>query len=222
MSNYHRLLGLVLVIIAAAGACLAAVILEGPVPVHWNAAGEVDRWADSTWSLLVLPGSMLGLYLVFQVIGVISPHGFRPESFQRVVGIFQNATLLFLALVFAAQLLYAGGIEVDMSMLVLLGIGGLFIVVGNFLGKTRKNFFIGIRTPWTLASDEVWIRTHRLAGRVFVLAGAVFIASAPFGAGMWLLVGGAVVVALVPTVYSLLLYRRLEGFRQEDTGDQES
>ncbi|MDX1444523.1 MAG: SdpI family protein, partial [Gammaproteobacteria bacterium] len=140
---------------------------------------------------------------------------FRLETFQRTVGIFQNATLFFLALVLAAQLLYAGGINVDMTMLVLLGMGGLFIVLGNFLGKTRKNFFIGIRTPWTLASDEVWIRTHRLAGWLFVAVGILFIGAAPFGASHVVIISGAVIAALVPTFYSLWLYKRLEGFRQE-------
>ncbi|MDX1444439.1 MAG: DUF1648 domain-containing protein, partial [Gammaproteobacteria bacterium] len=121
MSNYHRIMGVVLVVIAFAGAAIAAMHVEGTVPVHWNAAGEVDRWMESPWGLLILPATMLGVFLVFQVIGVISPKGFRLETFQRTVGIFQNATLFFLALVLAAQLLYAGGINVDMTMLVLLG-----------------------------------------------------------------------------------------------------
>ena len=214
MTAYHRYLGLTLVIIALAGAALATMTLEGPVPVHWNIEGKVDGWMESPWGLLILPGTMLAMFLVFQVIGVISPRGFRLDSFRRTVGIFQNALLFFLALVFGAQLLFAAGIEVDMTMLMLFGIGGLFIVIGNFLGKTRKNFFIGIRTPWTLASDEVWIRTHRLGGWMFVLTGAAFLVLAPFGVTETVLVGGAIVVALVPTLYSLWLYKRLEGFSQ--------
>lgn len=222
MTAYHRYVGLTIIVIAMIAAVFVAMTLEGPVPVHWNIEGEVDGWMESPWGLMILPGTMLAMFLLFQVIGVISPKGFRLDSFQRTVGIFQNALLFFLALVFAAQLLFTAGIEVDMTMLMLLGTGGLFVVIGNFLGKTRKNFFIGIRTPWTLASDEVWIRTHRLGGWVFVLTGISFMLLAPFGVTETVLLAGAAVVALVPTLYSLLLYKRLEGFREKDANGDET
>lgn len=215
MTPYHRYVGLAIVILAFIGALFAMFAVDGPVPVHWNAAGKVDGYMEQPWGLLLLPGVMLGLFLIFQVIEFISPRGFRLGSFPRVVGIFQNAVLLFLALVFAAQLLYTAGIEVAMGQLIMLGTGALFIIIGNFLGKTRKNFFIGIRTPWTLASDEVWIRTHRLGGWVFVACGGVLLGSSFFAASPWFLLAVALCAALVPVVYSFIAYIQLEGFADD-------
>lgn len=215
MTAYHRYVGLVIVIIAFIGALFAMFAVDGPVPVHWNAQGEVDGYMAQPWGLLILPATMLGMFLLFQVIEFISPKGFRLDTFPRVVGIFQNTLLFFLALVFAAQLLFTAGIEVAMDQLIMLGTGILFIVIGNFLGKTRKNFFIGVRTPWTLASDEVWIRTHRLGGWVFVACGILLLGSSFFTASPWFLLAVALSAALIPVVYSFIAYLRLEGFADD-------
>jgi uncharacterized membrane protein len=110
------------------------------------------------------------------------------------------------------------GRPVDMVRGIEAGIGLLLAVVGNFLGKVTRNFFVGIRTPWTLASEEVWMRTHRLGGRLFVLAGLAMFALALAGGGpiaMIVVVGAA---ALVSVVASYFIYRRIEGFK-EDTRD---
>jgi uncharacterized membrane protein len=84
------------------------------------------------------------------------------------------------------------------------------MVIGNFMGKFRKNFFVGIRTPWTLTSDVVWERTHRFAGWLFVLAGAVWIVGGLLRASPAVLVVAVLVAMLVPAVYSYFLYRRVE------------
>lgn len=78
------------------------------------------------------------------------------------------------------------------------------------------NLFVGIRTPWTLASEEVWYRTHRLAGWLFVLAGVVILAGSPGGWSGYVLLPGAVAAALVPVVCSLWIYHRIEGFRPDE------
>ena len=90
----------------------------------------------------------------------------------------------------------------------------LFVVLGNVLGKVTKNFFVGIRTPWTLASDEVWLRTHRLGGRVFVLAGLAVVLSGLAGGGVAPLLVAVFTAAFVPIVYSYIIYRRLEDPRR--------
>ena len=110
------------------------------------------------------------------------------------------------------------GKPVDMTRGVEAGIGLLLAVVGNFFGKLTRNFFVGIRTPWTLASDEVWMRTHRLAGKLFVVAGLAMFVLALAGAGpisMMIVVGAA---ALVSVVASYVFYRRIEGFKEEIPG----
>jgi uncharacterized membrane protein len=95
-------------------------------------------------------------------------------------------------------------------------VGLLFIALGNYLGKFPKNFFVGIRTPWTLASDVVWARTHRLAGWLFMAAGFVVVASVFFDSPPWVMISAIAAAALIPFVYSLVIYRKLEGFEPED------
>jgi uncharacterized membrane protein len=94
---------------------------------------------------------------------------------------------------------------------ILVGVGFLIAVVGNFLGKMTRNFFAGIRTPWTLASEEVWHRTHRLAGKLFVLAGLVVAVAGVAGVPGWPLLAVPGVAALIAVVYSYVVYKRIEG-----------
>lgn len=94
-------------------------------------------------------------------------------------------------------------------------VGLLFIALGNYLGKFPKNFFVGIRTPWTLASDAVWNRTHRLAGWLFMAAGVLIVGNGFLAGPAWVLVIMIMFAALVPAVYSFFCYRRLHGFRDE-------
>jgi uncharacterized membrane protein len=125
--------------------------------------------------------------------------------------IFQVTMVGFMSLVAILVLLEAKGINVYINRVIFAALGALFIVMGNYFGKIRKNFFLGIRTPWTLASDEVWARTHRLAGRLFVLLGIFMLAGILVTLPSWLWVGMIGVIVLVPVVYSYLAYRRLRG-----------
>jgi uncharacterized membrane protein len=93
--------------------------------------------------------------------------------------------------------------------------------MGNFLGKVRKNFFLGIRTPWTLASDEVWAKTHRLGGWCFVIAGVLVALSAVLVPDVQWLVYIIIGMALIPVVYSYIAYRKIEGFAPDPEIDEE-
>jgi uncharacterized membrane protein len=143
------------------------------------------------------------------------------ERFQEVFEITQVAILALLFLVNMLVLLPGVGVPVPVRQAVRAGTGLLFVVLGNFMGKFTKNFFLGIRTPWTLASDEVWLRTNRLGGKLVVLAGLVLLASSFLGVGaVWFLVTIPVAVG-IPVVYSYFLYRRIEGFKN-GTNDQDT
>jgi uncharacterized membrane protein len=102
-----------------------------------------------------------------------------------------------------------GGALSETALFCALGI--LFVVIGNLLGKVTRNFFVGIRTPWTLASEEVWYRTHRLAGKLFVAAGLVVAATSFLRWSVWPIMISIGLASLVPVVYSYVIYRRLEG-----------
>ncbi len=209
-------LALVLVAFVLTGALYSR--LPDRIPSHWNIRGEVDAYASKPFGPFVLPAVMAVLALIFLALPAVSPRGFRFERFRGVWGVLQSAILAFLLLVHALVLLSAMGRPVDMTRGIEAGIGLLLAVVGNFMGKVTRNFFVGIRTPWTLASEEVWMRTHRLAGKLFVVAGLAMFALALAGAGfvpMFIVVGAA---ALVSVAASYVFYRRIEGFKEEASG----
>jgi len=156
------------------------------------------------------------------VIPRISPRGYRVERFQNVFEIIQVTLLAFLFMVTILALLAGIGAPVPMNRAIHAGTGLLFIVLGNFMGKLTKNFFVGIRTPWTLASDEVWLRTHRLGGKLFVLAGLGLLVSGLLGGGVIPLLVAVGVAGGIPAIYSYVLYRRIEGFKNGTPGDDKS
>lgn len=190
--------------------------MPDPMPSHWNAAGEVDDWMPKPWGVLLLPLVTLGLWALFAVLPSISPKGFRLDAARRAYDIIWFVMVLFMGTVQLMTYLEAlerGGPGVE--QIIPLMTGALFILIGNYLSKFPRNFFVGIRTPWTLASDEVWNRTHRLGGWVFILAGLVLAISAFFPGAMPVFIGVVVLAALVPVAYSFWLYRRLHGFGPE-------
>ena len=212
-------------LLVAALAVMAAVLwdqLPDPMPSHWNAAGEVDDTMPKLPGTLFLIALPLLIMAVFRLIPVISPQGFRIDQFMGVLYLLQTVTVLFTAAVSAVVFLYAIGIEFDMTVIVTSGTGLLLIVIGNQLGKVRKNFFIGIRTPWTLASDEVWARTHRLGGWMMVVAGLIMCVGAIAGLALEYLIFAVVALVMIPVVYSYLAYRRIEGFRPDPEIDADN
>ena len=216
-----NLLSLGLVILAFAITAALYQRLPDSVPVHWNVRGEPNGFMAKPWGPFMLPLVMAGVYLVLTVIPHISPRGYRIERFQRVFEILQAAILAFLFFVTVIALLAGTGTPVPVDRAMLAGVGLLLVVLGNFMGKLTKNFFVGIRTPWTLASDEVWLRTHRLGGKLFVIAGGfLFIAGLVHGGAMPVIVA-AVIAGGIPAVFSYVCYRRIEG-RKHGAPDEDT
>lgn len=190
--------------------------LPDPMPSHWNASGEVDGYMAKPWGAYLLPLITLGVWLMFLVIAYISPQGFRLDKFMPVVGILQLATTAFMIAVGALILLSSKGIDIEPGNFIIVGVGLLLIVTGNYMSKLRKNFFMGIKTPWTLASDEVWDRTHRLGGKTFVIGG-IALMFFPLIPSEWYILSVVFFAAFVPVIYSFVIYKQLEGFKPEES-----
>ena len=206
-----------LFILAAVGvAAFLYPSLPDQVPSHWNAEGEVDAWMPKPWGVAILPLSAIFVFVIMRLIPVISPKGYRTDSFANVVHVFQVVMVGFMSLVAILVLLEARGIDVHLNEVIFIALGLLFIVLGSYFGKLRKNFFLGIRTPWTLASDEVWARTHRVGGWLFILQGIILLSGAFLPVSPNLLIGMVVAIVLVPVIYSYVLYRKVEGFDEGD------
>jgi uncharacterized membrane protein len=154
--------------------------------------------------LILLPLIMAGTAGLFAAL----PHEDNSRAY-RVVAL---STLAFLLCVHIMLLLMAMGTRLNATFIMTALVGALFIVLGISMTDMRRNFVIGIRTPWTLANDDVWDRTHRLGGRIFVIAGALLMI-APFGGLKAVAIAFpliAIGAALIPVVYSYVIYRRLE------------
>lgn len=199
-------IGFLLVVMAFLFALLVSPHLPHEVPVHWNAANQVNGTMPKPWGVFIQPILMLVVWAILWALPHISPRRFRMEGFRHVYDVLQLVILGFMLVMTVTQLLAAAGLRLPIGMIVTLGIGLLFVVLGNFMGKIRKNFFVGIRTPWTLADDEVWLRTHRFAGWLFVAGGFAFMAEGLLGLSpLWLIVTIALMV-LLPIVESYRLY----------------
>jgi len=190
--------------------------LPNPVPTHWDAAGKVNGYTTKPWGVFLMPLMTLVLWLLMLVLPRIAPKGYRLDSFLDAYGAIVLAIMGTLFALTVVVLLQAAGMHFDLLRLVTLAVGVLMIVMGNYMGKLRKNFFVGIRTPWTLANDEVWVHTHRVGGWLFVLAGALCVLSPAFGGGNLVLLIAVTAAVLIPVGYSYFLYRKLVGFDSEN------
>ena len=179
------------------------------IPVHWNIAGNVDRYGGRFEGLLFLPLLTLGLYLLLLLLPRLDPRGANYEKFRGAYSTIRVAVTALVASVYGLILLWIRGVEIDVSLAVPILVGALFVVLGNVMGKIRPNWFVGIRTPWTLSSRLSWTKSHRLGGWMFVAMGLALMASGVVGSG--LAVGAALafiagcLVCLV--VYSYLVWR---------------
>jgi uncharacterized membrane protein len=191
--------------------------LPDPMPTHWNAAGQADDFTAKALGAPLIAATPWFIFIVFKLIPIVSPRGFRTESFSDVINVLMTASVLFGCVISVGVTRAARDANADISTFVFVAVGFLLVVIGNFMGKFRKNFFLGIRTPWTLASDEVWAKTHRIGGWCFVAAGVFMVIMGVFASSMgmpWVItiVG---TLALIPTVYSYIAYRRVEGFKPD-------
>jgi uncharacterized membrane protein len=181
------------------------------IPIHWDLAGEADGYAGRGAALLVTPLAMLGLVGLTLLLPWLSPKQFEVDAFRTC---YEYVMMLIVALVgYIHVLVLWGSLRGEQAGLGRWLVAGLFLffaLLGNVLGQVRRNFWMGVRTPWTLASESVWIRTHRLAAWLFVAAGVFGFAATLLGVPLAWCFAGILAAALLPAVYSLVLYKRLE------------
>ena len=183
--------------------------LPDPMPSHWNAAGEVDDYMSKFWGVFLLPLMTVILVPLFLVIPQIDPLKANIAKFRGVFNWFIVAFVAYMLFVYGLTMAAALDYQFNMTYALLPIVGLLFIGIGYMMGQAKRNFFIGIRTPWTLSSDTVWDETHKLGAKMFMIGGAVTIVSAFLGEmGIWLMLVAMLAAAFVPIVYSYILWRR--------------
>lgn len=196
-----------LAILAAMFAYTAIAWSSAPdkIPVHWNLAGQVDRYGGKAEGLLLLPVGAVLLYIVLRFAPALDPYRANYESFAGEYNVLRSSLLAFFGVLHVAMLRLPTAIPSIVGLL----IGALLVVLGFIMPRFRMNWFAGIRTPWTLSSELSWTKTHELGGRLFVAAGLAVAASSLFGTQlMFIVTSVAVFVAvIVPVVYSYMTWR---------------
>ncbi|CAA7600382.1 Domain of unknown function DUF1648 [Acididesulfobacillus acetoxydans] len=208
-----QILSALIVILMFALSLWAYPKLPARVPSHWNAAGEVNGYNTPFVGAFLMPVLTLGIWLLFWLIPRIDPRKANYRLMNKVFWLINFVTVLFLGLlhtgiIFAALGLLRTGL---VPAFILGGIGFLFIVLGNYMGKVKFNYFFGIRTPWTLANEEVWYKTHRAAGPAWVIGGLILLFSSflPKQFTVPLVFAVVLVLALGSMVYSYILYQKV-------------
>ena len=190
--------------------------LPQQVPIHWNIEGKVDGWGDKSWATFLMPGMMIVFLILFAFLPALSPKHFEVDSFR--------STYLFIMVLTIGLFAYINGIillatwqEVregpkfmDIGRALIAGLFLFFAFLGNVMGKVRKNFYIGIRVPWTLASDRVWNDTHRLAAWLMVAVGVIGFLLIIAGVSPIVAIGLLIGSMMIPAVYSFIHYKSLE------------
>ena len=187
---------------------------EARLAVHWGLDGRPDGFAGK-WAALLGPPAMTAFVgLLFHFLPALEP---RREGLARSQGLYLWGWASILLVCAVVELIFVStalGWDLPVGRLVAAGVGAMLVMIGNQLGKSRSMYLVGIRTPWTLASEEVWIRTHRLGGKLMVAGGLLMVAAAllpiPSEALAATMLALILVAALVPIVYSWLLWRREE------------
>lgn len=213
MKIRYNSLSLGLIVLTFAVTAVMYTTLPDPFPTHFGLDGKADRFQPLPWGVLILPLATLGTWLVLRVLPHISPRGFRMDEFMDAYNAIVLAVVGFLCVMQVDLLWRTSQGLTTLGSWVPIGVGVILCVTGNFLNKTRPNFFMGIRTPWTLADPEVWSRTHRLAGWAFTAVGLTLIFTSLFSS-IAIAVGATVtlslVLAIILVVYSYVIYRKLD------------
>lgn len=209
MTRNSWLIAIGLIAMVWIGTAVVYGALPDRVPTHWNLHGQVDARGPKARAAFLMPTVMVGLLAFFSALPWLSPAQFKMEGFRSTYGFIVIVTLALQGFIHAVTLLAALGYKFDVTRSLvaglLLGLG----LMGNVMGKVRRNFFVGFRVPWTLASERVWNETHRLAA--WLTFGLGLLGSAVALAGYPLLaLSSLVLIVVIPTIFSLVRFKQLE------------
>lgn len=175
------------------------------IPIHFDATGQADGWAEKWVGVFVFPSILFLLYWLCIVMTALDPkHKNIPKtSFAITLWIIPSVSLLVSSLMYA----YALEMQIKIGVIMCVFFGVLFIVIGNYMPKVKQNYSYGIKLPWTFNDEGNWNSTHRLAGKVWVACGLVILATSFLG-NIWIVMGILAVAMVIPFVHSYRYYKK--------------
>ena len=183
--------------------------LPEQVATHFDSFGKPDGYSARAFAAFGIPGILLAAVLVCLLCFRIDPKYQNIAASPQIKAVILWGIVILSNLVQAAVIMKALNLEVNITVVVDIAVGVLFMAIGNYLPKCKPNYTMGIRLPWTLASEENWRRTHRFAGPVWIIGGILIAVSAflPPAWITWILLAVTLVLCIVPAVYSYLIYK---------------
>jgi len=185
--------------------------LPNPTPSHWNAEGKIDGYSSPLFMCLLMPGMMVALLMLLLALPKMSPGKFKIDSWVRVYNVIMVLVMALegsLHFVILSATRSNGALSPKLMLCVMFV---FFAFLGNFIGQVRQNFWVGVRTPWTIANETVWNTVHRFAGRLWVVTGIVGAILTLFGLPFWVSLGLLMAAALFPVFHSYFVWRKVEG-----------
>ena len=183
--------------------------LPASIPTHWNAEGVIDGYSSRAFAVLFFPLFFTGMELLVSFALKSDPKNHNQDRFMYELGLWVLPVMSVVVMVITYA--SAFGMHVPVNVILMTLVGVLFIFLGNQMPKTRQNYTIGIKVPWTLNSERNWNLTHRMAGPLWVIGGLVMILTGFLGNStvlVWVMLAVIFVLAFVPMIYSYLLYKK--------------
>ncbi len=200
----------ILILVGVIVSALAYPHLPEQVASHWNANDQVNGYMSRFWGATLMPLITIAMALLFLVIPSIDPLKENIAKFRDTFNIFIVLIVAFMLYMHILTLAYNLGYTFRISQAMIPGLGLIFFFAGIMMGKAKRNYFIGIRTPWTLANETVWDETHKLGSKLFIGAGILSLFGLLLGeAGFWLMMILILGAGLIPVVYSYILFARI-------------
>jgi uncharacterized membrane protein len=188
--------------------------LPQKLPMHWNMRGEVDGWCGKAFAVFGMPLILTALQWLMAFVTSVDPkkQNQSPKMMALVLWLVPALSVMISAFSYASAL----GKEMLVNVIVPAFLGGMFVVIGNYMPKCKQNYTVGIRIPWTLENEENWNRTHRFGGFVWVIGGIAVILGGCFFGLLWLVLPVLAVMGVLPIAYSYILYRKGVGVKKEE------
>ena len=176
---------------------------------HWNAQGKVDGYMSKFWGLFLMPIISVGMLLLFILIPKIDPLKSNIQQFRKYYDGFVVLIMVFLFYLYLLTIFWNSGYTFNMITFLSPALAILFYFTGILIENAKRNWFIGIRTPWTLSSDRVWDKTHKIGGKLFKIAGIVALAAIFFDtAAIFFIIVPVIIVSIYTVVYSYFEYQK--------------
>lgn len=200
---------LLLIIAAVAASVFYYPQLPAKMATHWSASGEANGFSDRLWGAWMIPLIMAAVWLILRAIPHIDPRKANYEKFSGMYDALVILILSFMLLMHIVVLMAATGSPIRMERILMPGVGVFIAIMGLLIPKVHPNWFVGIRTPWTLTSDLSWERTHKIGGTLFVILGVLMVGSAFLApeVAIWILVAAALGITIFLFAYSYQVWK---------------